>query len=234
MPVRVWFVVPAAGRSRRMGGTIPKQYLELAGCTLLEHALAPLLASTRLSGGVVVLAGDDEAFPRLPVATDLRVRTCVGGEERADSVRAGLTMLTTVADEDDWVLVHDAARPCLEASDLRRLIAACDDDPVGGLLATPLADTLKRTDDGERVVATVARAGLWRALTPQMFRIGRLAAALDACRRDGTVPTDEAAAIEHLGLRPRLVAGSPDNIKLTGPADVEVARRWFAARGGRT
>lgn len=216
-----------------MGGGTPKQYLELAGRTLLERALAPLLASPRLTGGVVVLAADDCAFARLPCAASPQLRTCSGGEERADSVHAGLRTLSSVAAADDWVLVHDAARPCLESADLERLINECERDPVGGLLATPLSDTLKRADAAGRVAGTVERTGLWRALTPQMFRLGRLIAALDACRRDGIVPTDEAAAIEHLGLQPRLVAGSPDNIKLTAPADIEVARRWLAARGER-
>lgn len=234
MSARFWFVVPAAGRSRRMGAAVPKQYLELAGRTLLEHALAPLLESARLCGGVVALAADDVEFARLPVARDARLRTCEGGAERADSVRAGLRALAALAAEDDWVLVHDAARPCLEPQDLQRLIAACEADPVGGLLATPLADTLKRADATAHVAATVERAGLWRALTPQMFRLGRLAAALDACHRDGVVPTDEAAALEHCGLRPLLVPGSPDNIKVTEPADIEVARRWLGARGGLT
>ncbi len=233
MSVRLWFVLPAAGRSRRMGGATPKQYLELAGRTLLEQSLAPLLASPRLTGGVVVLAPDDSAFARLPCAAIPRLRTCIGGEQRADSVYAGLRALSPPADAEDWVLVHDAARPCLEPADLERLITECEGDPVGGLLATPLADTLKRADAAGRVATTLERSGLWRALTPQMFRLGHLLAALDACRRDGIVPTDEAAAIEHLGLQPRLVAGSPDNIKLTAPADVVVARRWLGAHGER-
>ena len=214
-----------------MGGPAPKQYLEVAGRTLIEHSLATLLASSRIAGGVVALGADDTAFAALAPAGDPRVRTCVGGEERADSVRAGLGLLASVGDVHDWVLVHDAARPCLEAADLRRLIESCEDDPVGGLLAVPLADTLKRADADDRVAATVERAGLWRALTPQMFRLGGLIEALDACRRDGVIPTDEAAAIEHRGLRPRLVAGSPDNIMVTRPADIEAVRRWFAARG---
>ena len=216
-----------------MGGAAPKQYLELAGRTLLEQALAPLLASPRVTGGVVALAADDATFARLPCAASPRLRTCIGGEQRADSVLAGLYALSPAADPLDWVLVHDAARPCLDAADLERLITACEDDPVGGLLAMPLADTLKRADPAGRIAATIEREGLWRALTPQMFRLGRLIEALQVCQRDGIVPTDEAAAMEHLGLRPRLVAGSPDNIKLTEPADVEVARRWFAARGER-
>ncbi|MFO1377569.1 MAG: 2-C-methyl-D-erythritol 4-phosphate cytidylyltransferase [Steroidobacteraceae bacterium] len=231
MSAQVWFVVPAAGRSRRMGGAAPKQYLGIAGRTLVEHALAPLLASSRIAGGVVALAGDDMVFAALAPAADPRVRTCVGGAERADSVRSALGLLGSLGATDDWVLVHDAARPCLEPADLQRLIETCEGDPVGGLLATPLADTLKRADADDRVAATVERTGLWRALTPQMFRLGPLAEALDSCRRDGVTPTDEAAAIEHMGLRPRLVAGSPDNIKVTRPADIEAVRRWFAARG---
>jgi 2-C-methyl-D-erythritol 4-phosphate cytidylyltransferase len=230
MSAALWFVVPAAGSARRMGGELPKQYLEIAGRTLLEHALAPLVAHARIAGGVVATAADDARFDALPPALRARLMRCTGGAERADSVRAALERLGSVAGPDDWVLVHDAARPCLAAADLDRLIDACCGDEVGGLLAVPVADTLKRADAGERVAATVAREGLWRAQTPQMFRLRLLVRALDTCAGRGIVPTDEAAAVESLGLRPRLVRGSPHNIKVTEPGDLDIAARWLAAR----
>lgn len=231
---RIWFVVPAAGASRRMGGGFPKQYLRIAGRPLLEHALAPLLACTDLAGGVVALAADDAHWPSLPAALRARVSVAPGGVERCDSVLSGLRALDG-AGQHDWVVVHDAARPCLPAADLDRLIAECRSDPVGGLLAVPLADTLKRGDDGARVLETVPREGLWRAQTPQMFRRGRLIQALEAARAAGERPTDEAAAIERLGLRPRLVRGSPLNVKVTHAEDLAFAEGvLYSGAGGTT
>jgi 2-C-methyl-D-erythritol 4-phosphate cytidylyltransferase len=159
--------------------------------------------------------------------------TATGGAERVDSVRAGLQALASQATEHDWVLVHDAARPCLKAGDLHRLIADLGDDSVGGLLAAPVVDTLKRGDVENRVQATVSRASLWRALTPQMFRYAVLDRALRKAHETRAAPTDEAQAVEALGLQPRLVPGDPDNIKITLPDDIERAARllksWSAA-----
>lgn len=231
MPNRAWFVVPAAGASRRMGGSTPKQYLPLAGRTVIEHALAPLLATPALAGGVVAIAADDPHWHGLPAALRARVLTVTGGAERCRSVLNGLLALATTAADDDWVLVHDAARPCLTVTDLERLIAACADDEVGGLLAAPVADTLKRAADTDaRVVETVARDGLWRALTPQLFRLGLLRRALESALAAGVAPTDEAEAVERLGLRPRLVEGSAQNLKITHPADLELAERLLQQR----
>lgn len=217
MSARLWYVVPAAGASRRMGGETPKQYLRCRGRTVLEWALAPLIAQPRFAGGVVALAPDDAGWSGLPVALRERVATTAGGRERADSVLAGVRALA--AAEDDWVLVHDAARPCLPPADLDRLITTCEADAVGGLLALPVADTLKRAD-GPRVAATVPREGLWRAQTPQMFRRGLLERALVAAGAAGEVPGDEATAVERLGRRPLLVEGSAINIKVTRPSDL--------------
>jgi 2-C-methyl-D-erythritol 4-phosphate cytidylyltransferase len=230
MPGGYWLVVPAAGRGRRMAAgptEPPKQYLPIDGRAVVEHALAPFLADDRLRGACVALAADDATFATLPVARDPRVRTTTGGAERRDSVAAGLRALAAAgADDDDWVLVHDAARPCLDRADLDRLLDALPASPDGALLAAPVADTLKRADADGRVERTVDRSDLWRALTPQAARLGRLQAALAAAPG----ATDEAAALEATGARPRLVAGSGANLKITAPADLELARRWLAGR----
>ncbi len=228
---RLWFVVPAAGTSRRMGSELPKQYLRISGRPVLEHALAPLLARRDLAGGVVVLATADAYWSSLPEPLRARVAIAPGGAERCDSVLSGLRALAD-ARQQDWVLVHDAARPCLSAGELDRLITECRSDPVGGLLAVPLADTLKRGDDGARVLETVPREGLWQAQTPQMFRHGRLVQALEAARAAGEQPTDEAAAMERLGLRPRLVRGSPLNVKVTHAEDLAFAEGVLNSRAG--
>lgn len=215
-----------------MGATErPKQYLELAGRTLLEWALAPLLANPMLERVVVVLASEDRHWRETTLAGESRIECAVGGAQRVDSVRAGLSRLAQEARSEDWVLVHDAARPCLTTEDLQRLIESVADDAVGGLLATPLVDTLKRADDDGLAAATVPRDGLWRALTPQMFRFGVLERALDAAVERGIAVTDEAQAVEMLGLRARLVEGDADNLKITTPPDLERAARILAARG---
>ena len=171
-------------------------------------------------GVVVVLASDDPCWTAVAPPT---VVVAAGGQERSHSVRNGLAALAGRARDDDWVLVHDAARPCLSREDLDRLLAELATHPVGGLLATPAADTLKRADASRDVQQTVERASLWRALTPQMFRVGRLCEALDRAHAAGRVPTDEAQAIEWLGDVPRLVAGAATNLKLTSAADLAIA-----------
>lgn len=220
-----WLVMPAAGKGERMAApesASPKQYLELAGRRVIEHALAPFLADARCRGVVVALAAGDTTFAGLPVAADARLVTVTGGARRADSVRAGLAVVAAAnPGEDPWVLVHDAARPCLGRADLEALLAALADAPDGALLGVPLTDTLKRADAAGRVVATVAREGLWRALTPQAFRLHALVRAL-AIASDAT---DEASAIEATGGHPRLVAGSPFNLKLTHAGDLALALR---------
>jgi 2-C-methyl-D-erythritol 4-phosphate cytidylyltransferase len=230
MPARIWFVVPAAGASRRLGGSTPKQYLPLAGRSVIEHTLGILISHSGIAGGVVVLAPEDRDWRELPAQLRDAVSTAIGGRERCHSVLAGLQALKS-ASEDDWVVVHDAARPCLPASDLQRLIDACSSDPVGGLLAVPVADTLKRGDGAGRVAQTVARDRLWRAQTPQMFRLGQLTRALDRAIAAGEAPGDEATAMEAAGLKPLLVEGSPLNIKITHPADLEFAVNVLGSRG---
>ncbi len=222
--VRRWAVIPAAGRGERMGAARPKQYLSTGGRTLLEHALQPFLAHSGIQGIVVVLATDDPTWRTLPCAREARIRTAAGGAERMLSVLSGLQELEHEAAPHDWVLVHDAARPCLRRADLNRLINAVDEDEVGGLLAVPIGDTVKRADEtGERIATTLERSGLWAAQTPQMFRYELLRRALAHCGSAGVTVTDEAAAVEALGLRPRLVAGSALNIKVTRDDDLRVA-----------
>ena len=220
--MRYWLIMPAAGVGRRFGEPKPKQYFEIHGRTLLEWSLAPFVADARCAGIVVVLAPDDPFWPS--VAKKLTgVVTTAGGAERGHSVRRGLSALRGQIDASDWVLVHDAARPCLPAEDLNRLVETLASHPVGGLLAARASDTLKAAGDDLQVARTVDRAGLWRALTPQMFRYGRLCEALDAAVAAGRVPTDESQAVEWLGDHPQIVAGSAANLKVTAPEDLLVA-----------
>ncbi|HET9105922.1 MAG TPA: 2-C-methyl-D-erythritol 4-phosphate cytidylyltransferase [Steroidobacteraceae bacterium] len=218
--MRYWLVMPAAGIGRRFGADRPKQYAPLCGRTVIEWALALFLADERCAGAVVALAEGDPYWAALAPQT---VVLAAGGQERSHSVRNALAALAERASPEDWVLVHDAARPCLPRSDLDRLLAELADHPVGGLLATPAADTLKRAEASREVQQTVDRAGLWRALTPQMFRYGRLCEALDRAHAAGRLPTDEAQAIEWLGERPRLVEGAAANLKITSAADLAIA-----------
>jgi 2-C-methyl-D-erythritol 4-phosphate cytidylyltransferase len=211
-------------------GAVPKQYLPLAGRSVIEWSLGAFLARQDCRGIVVVLSPDDRSWHELTIARDPRVITARGGAERADSVRAGLAALSDRAGEHDWVLVHDAARPCLRDEDLERLVDELRDDPVGGLLAAPVVDTLKRAEANGRVLQTVPRAGLWRALTPQMFRYGLLRRALEAAAARQESVTDEAQAIEALGHQPRLVAGDPDNIKITVGDDLRRAEQVLQSR----
>ncbi|HEY5789294.1 MAG TPA: 2-C-methyl-D-erythritol 4-phosphate cytidylyltransferase [Gammaproteobacteria bacterium] len=220
---RHWLVIPAAGSGRRIGGPVPKQYLELAGQPLLAHTLRCFVGHPALAGIVVVLAAGDSGWEALDPALRAAVGTVPGGAERSDSVAAGLAALADRAAADDWVLVHDAARPCLRRDDLDRLLATLADDPVGGILAVPVRDTMKRADAGGGIAATVARDALWHAQTPQMFRYGLLREALARAAADGVAVTDEAQAVERLGRVPRLVAGHADNLKITRPEDLPLA-----------
>jgi 2-C-methyl-D-erythritol 4-phosphate cytidylyltransferase len=220
--VRRWAVVPAAGRGERFGGRTPKQYRLIEGRAVLSWSIRALLAERSIRRVIVAVSADDRGFERLPEARDPRVRSCLGGARREQSVANALEALAGEARNADWVLVHDAARPCLRREDLRRLLAAVAADPVGGLLATPVADTLKRGRRGH-VVATVEREELWRAMTPQAFRFGVLRRAIRLCRERKRPVTDEASAIEALGLRPRLVPARGDNLKITVPEDLALA-----------
>jgi 2-C-methyl-D-erythritol 2,4-cyclodiphosphate synthase/2-C-methyl-D-erythritol 4-phosphate cytidylyltransferase len=233
--MRYWLVMPAAGSGSRFAADLPKQYAVLAGRTVIEWALAPFLADPRCAHAVVVLAERDGRWPAVAARlSDDRVSSAPGGGQRSESVRSGLAALRPRLRDEDWVLVHDAARPCLEPADLEQLIARAGAHEAGGLLAVPAADSLKRSARGEGVVAaSVERTGLWRALTPQMFRYGRLCAALDAAHAGARYPGDEAQALEWLGATPLLVEGAATNLKITTPADLELAAAVLRARGAR-
>jgi len=217
-------LVPAAGRGARMGSEIPKQYQDLAGKPLIQYAIDVLCTHASVRQVFVVLAPQDDVFKGYDWRAHqgrLEALYC-GGATRAASVLNGLMALAEVVEPDDWVLVHDAARPCLTAALIDRLMRELSDDKIGGLLAVPVADTLKRADTAQRVIDTVPREALWQAQTPQMFRYRLL---LEAMRRaDIEQVTDEASAIEQLGLQPRLVMGASSNLKVTRPEDWLVAK----------
>lgn len=226
MTARRWVVVPAAGRGERFGGSLPKQYAVIAGRPVLEHTLGRFDGVPGIAGIVVALAADDRRFGALKLPS-VPVHTTVGGETRAESVLAALDWLANgPAADDDWVLVHDAARPLVSRADIEALIAECEHNGVGGLLGVPVADTLKRASGGQ-VRSTVRREDVWRAMTPQMFRLGALARALRAAGKEAT---DEAMAMEMAGVAPALVRGSPDNLKITTIEDLVVAGAVLASR----
>jgi len=227
--VRRWAVIAAAGRSQRFGGQAPKQYTRLLGRTVLSWSVGALLDEPAIEGVVVAIAAGDRRWRGIAESRDARVSSCVGGDRRESSVAKALEALADRARDSDWVIVHDAARPCLRRADLHRLITATRNDPVGGLLAVPVADTLKADDGHGRSARTAVREGLWRALTPQMFRYGLLRRALALCLERERPVSDEAAAIEALGLRPLLVQGRADNIKLTHAEDCGIAEAILRA-----
>ncbi len=221
---RFWAVIPAAGAGTRMGGAIPKQYLPLAGRTVIEYVLDVFLSDPRIAGITVAIAETDSYWPHCLLRSQGKpVRIAKGGVQRVNSVLNALHSLRQELREQDWVLVHDAARPCLHPSDLDRLIETLRQDPVGGILATPLVDTVKGVDHEQRIRETPARQNLWRAFTPQMFRYRLLSDAMNAALKRGQAPTDEAAAMESSGHVVRVVEGRSDNIKITRPEDLALA-----------
>ena len=221
-PDALWCVVPAAGRSTRVGGDVPKQYLPIAGKTLLLHTLERLATHPRIAGLMVALAADDACWPGISALSGKAVLNANGGAERADSVLAGLRALREKVSDSQFILVHDAARPCVAHADISRLVDL--GIPAGGaLLAAPVRDTLKRADAQARVLATEPRDARWRALTPQLFRYGELVSALETARAAGIAVTDEAMAMEHAGFHPLLVEGAESNIKVTTRADFALA-----------
>ncbi len=227
--IRCWGVVPAAGIGSRMGGGIPKQYLEIAGTSLIEYSLGVLLACDWIEAVAVALHPEDRWAPGSHWLDDRRVLPVQGGEARMDSVLAGLRALGTLAGSGDWVLVHDAARPCVQVQEVQALRERVLATGVGGILAAPMVDTVKRADAAGRVLETLDRDSLWRAQTPQMFPLAALTAALGEAADQGLVMTDEAAAMEWAGHPVQLVAGSQGNIKVTLPEDLEMAQ-WLLDR----
>ena len=230
--VKYWAVVPAAGVGARMASDRPKQYLPLAGKTVIEQSLNRLLAHPKIDGAVVAISAGDEYWPEINTVvlqqSNKPLHVATGGAERCDSVLSALQLLGTFANDEDWVLVHDAARPCLRASDIDALIQQCADHPVGGILAVPVKDTIKQASAVGDINTTVDRESLWHAQTPQMFRLGTLRAALEQALAEGAVVTDEASALEHVGQHPLLVEGHADNLKITRPEDLPLAEFYFS------
>jgi 2-C-methyl-D-erythritol 4-phosphate cytidylyltransferase len=219
----LWVVVPAAGRGVRFGGGIPKQYSPLLGRPMIRHTLERLAAQPRVGGLCVVLAPSDPHWPGWREIGGKPVLSCDGGAERADSVLAGLRALPASVREEDWVLVHDAARPCLRRDDMDRLLERGCAHEVGAILAAPVRDTLKRADAYGAIERSEPRERLWRALTPQLFRRMELERALESALAAGVTITDEAMAFERLGRSPLLVEGADDNLKVTTTADLAIA-----------
>jgi 2-C-methyl-D-erythritol 4-phosphate cytidylyltransferase len=228
-----WAIVPAAGRGTRFSesreagprpAVLPKQYIEVDGEPLIVHALRALLSHPAITGAVVAIAAGDPDWAGWTELEGKPVIACTGGDTRAASVLAALEALPDSVRADDFVLVHDAARPNLSRDDLDRLLERGRADPVGAILAAPVRDTLKRAGDEGGIDGTEPRERLWRAFTPQLFRRLQLTRALQAARRDGVAVTDEAMAMERAGARPLLVEGSETNIKITTPADLAYFR----------
>ena len=216
-------IVPAAGIGRRFGSTTPKQYLPLLGVTVMEHTLRLLLSIEQLTRVVVVVSANDTRWHDLPIFSDPRIVTAIGGEERCHSVRHGLSKLAEIGAVPDWVLVHDVARPCCRRADIEKLLLHLQSHPVGGLLAIPASDTIKRVDATRQIEETVDRSWLWQAQTPQLFRFHVLLDALNHCLGLGMHVTDEAQAVEALGWQAQVIEGSRSNIKITRPEDLALA-----------
>lgn len=220
---KYWAVVPAAGVGHRMGGARPKQYLPLNGRPVIEHTLEILLACQRIEGIYLSISPEDEWWDDVSLGDHPKIHLADGGTERCHSVYNALRLLQQTAAAEDWVLVHDAARPCLRLEDLNHLIDSVKGHPVGGLLGVPVRDTMKRIESGGGVLQTVARDGLWHAQTPQMFRLEALSQALEQAIASGRTVTDDASAMELTGARPHMIEGHADNIKITRPEDLALA-----------
>jgi len=224
----LWVVVPAAGTGSRMQANVPKQYLPLDGRSVIECSLRRLASLPTAQGIVVALAADDSWWPDLQLELGIPLLTVTGGEQRCVSVLNALELLARTADATDWVMVHDAARPCVQRADLEKLYQQVTQADQGGLLAVPVRDTMKRAGSEHMQVAeTVERNDLWHALTPQMFRLGELHRALSQALADGQQVTDEASAMEYGGYQPLLVEGHHDNIKITHPDDLALAEYYL-------
>jgi 2-C-methyl-D-erythritol 4-phosphate cytidylyltransferase len=227
---KMWAVVPAAGVGSRLGGKIPKQYLDINGKKIIEHILERLASHPRIMGIVVAISGQDRYWGNIAIPQDTTVIHVEGGAERHHSVLNALAKLSQFIQGDDWVLVHDAARPCIRHEDIDKLIAAVITHPVGGILGVPTADTMKRVDEHLQIVTTVNRSGLWHAQTPQMFRLEQLIDAIRYAIDTGASITDEASALELRGLSPLVIEGHRDNIKITEQQDLIHAAMYMVAQ----
>jgi len=231
-----WAVVPAAGVGQRMASDTPKQYLSLLNKPIITYTLECLLSHPKITGVVVALGDHDAYWSDININNDKPVIRVSGGKERCHSVLNALNELMTMSkcddtvNTDDWVLVHDAARPCLRHEDIDQLITHVESHHDGGILALPVRDTMKRQNGAQEIAETVDREGLWHALTPQMFKLEKLHQAIDDAICSGCLITDEASAIEQKGGKPLLVEGSEDNIKITRPADLKLAEMYLKAQ----
>lgn len=224
---KFWGIVPAAGVGKRMQADRPKQYLPLNNITVIEQTLTRLLDVEQIAAVVVAISTDDPYWPELGISGHSRILTAAGGKERADSVLSALNAIADQADDNDWVLVHDAARPCITQSDIELLINNLKDHPVGGILALSSHDTLKSVDENLSIADTVDRSKIWRALTPQMFRYSALKHALQEAADKGWIMTDDASAMELQGKQVKIIAGRSDNIKITRPEDLALAQFYL-------
>ena len=227
--MRIWAIMPAAGIGRRFRSTTPKQYLSLCGAPIILHSINRLLGVQNIEKLIVALHPEDKYWAKLNVDMP-KVKTINGGEERYYSVLNAIEHLMEFAEKDDWVLVHDAVRPCLSELDLQKLIFELENEKVGGLLASPIVNTLKRVDENMEISKTIDRKQLWSALTPQMFRYGLLKKAFDEQKETGIFATDEAGAIEALGFSPKIVEGEKTNIKITQNTDLDLAGFIISSR----
>jgi len=228
---KFWAIIPAAGVGSRMQSDCPKQYLTINNKTVVEHTLDCFLNNPLIESTCIAIGDHDEYWQSLDLESQKKLIKVQGGHERCHSVFNALLMLMPMADQNDWVLVHDAARPCLRLEDIKHLIDSLHADEVGGLLATPVKDTMKRSDQNDIILETVDRDNLWHALTPQMFRLGALYNAMRSALDSGSIITDEASAIELSGLSPRLIEGHADNIKITRPEDLQLASFYLQQQG---
>jgi len=224
---RVHALIPAAGRGARFGGAVLKQYLPICGKAVLAHSIRAFQFHPLITGITVILAEDDQLFESAVGTLSSVVETVTGGDTRAQSVRNGLRFIMENHPDADWVLVHDAARPCLSTDSLDLLLEQGMQSPDGAILAIPVGDTLKCEGDEGEIATTVDRYRLWAAQTPQLFRVGVLAEAIDAAHAKGSELTDESSAMEFFGASPKLVMGSAANIKITHPGDLAIAEAWL-------
>ncbi len=224
---KFWAVVPAAGIGKRMRADKPKQYLLLDGKTVLERTLSRLSTHPKINAVIVATSAQDSYWQMLKLEDSISVYRVEGGEERCHSVLNCLAFLLEIADADDWVLVHDAARPCVRTIDIDKLIHSIVDHPVGSILGIPVSDTLKHCDSSQVIESTPSRQNLWRALTPQLFQLGTLHDALQQALNNNLMVTDDASAIELAGLKPSIIAGHSDNIKITQPSDLTLASAYL-------
>lgn len=222
---KYWCIIPAAGIGTRVNADRPKQYVTLHSKTILEHVVNLFSSLQQIEKVVVVLNAKDHWWPTLTLQHPEKILTAIGGQERVHSVLLGLQFLSDFADPNDFVLVHDAARPCLQADDITRLLSELKNHPVGGLLGLPVVDTLKKVDENNNVIETISRADSWQAQTPQCFRYGLLKSAIEKALSENKMVTDESSAIENAGLKPKMILGNANNIKITFSEDLTLAEK---------